>query len=123
MARTPSPAREARALPGISAAFASFAFTGIQFCCDLKAWTFEIAVPREKFFWNLVGRARRARRTASAVRPYLENDDGIPDAHEVFHARGVPVGQANTAVARSAANRLRIIRAVNTDSRFVQAHP
>jgi hypothetical protein len=54
---------------------------------------------------------------------HLKNDDGIPHADEIFHARGVPVGQANTAVARSTANCLRIIRAVNTDSGFVQAHP
>ena len=54
---------------------------------------------------------------------HLEDDYGVAHAHEVFHARGVPVGEANTTVARSAANCLRIIRAVNTDSGFVQAHP
>jgi hypothetical protein len=54
---------------------------------------------------------------------HLKNDDGIPHAHEVFHARGVPVGEANATVARSAANCLRIIRAVNADSGLVQAHP
>ena len=49
----------------------------------------------------------------------LKNDYGIPRAHEVFHACGVPVGEANTAVAGSAANCLRIIRAVNTDAWLV----
>ena len=54
---------------------------------------------------------------------HLEDDYGVAHAHEFFHARGIPVGEANTSVARSAANCLRIIRAVNTDSGFVQAHP
>ena len=54
---------------------------------------------------------------------HLENDYGIPHAHEVLHARGVPVGQSNTAVACGAANCLRIIRAVNTDAGFIQPHP
>ncbi len=54
---------------------------------------------------------------------HLKNNYGVAHAHEVFHARGVPVGEANATVARSAANCLRIIRAVNTDSGFVQAHP
>ena len=54
---------------------------------------------------------------------HLEDDYGVAHAHEVFHARGIPVGEANTSVARSAANCLGIIRAVNTDSGFVQAHP
>ena len=54
---------------------------------------------------------------------HLKNNHGIPHAHEVFHARGVPVGEANATVARSAANCLGIIRAVNTDAGFVQTHP
>src|SRR4051812_32924408 len=58
-----------------------------------------------------------------AVRVYLENDHGVSDAHELFHARGIPVGEANTPVAGSAANCLRIIRAVNTDAGFVQTDP
>src|SRR5215831_9850278 len=58
-----------------------------------------------------------------AIRPRLKDDYGVPDAHQVFHARGVPVGEANATVARSAANCLRIICAVNTDAGFVQAHP
>ena len=106
------------------------------FCCDLKAWTFEIAVPREKFSGILVGAVHRTAclggfgpgQAIEVNRLYLDasrvkNDDRIPHTHEVFHARGVPVGEANATVARSAANRLRIIRAVNTDSGFVQAHP
>src|SRR6266513_2446929 len=54
---------------------------------------------------------------------HLKNNYGVPHAHEVFHARGVPVREADATVARSAANCLRIIRAVNTDAGFVQAHP
>ncbi len=53
----------------------------------------------------------------------LKNDHGIADAYEIFHASGVPVGQTNTAVACGAADRLRIVRAVNADARLVQAHP
>ena len=55
--------------------------------------------------------------------PRLENDNCSPNAHEILHARSVPVGEANASVASSAANCLRIIRAVNTDARLVQAQP
>jgi hypothetical protein len=54
---------------------------------------------------------------------HLEDDYGVAHAHEFFHARGIPVGEADTSVARSAANCLGIIRAMDTDSRFIQAHP
>src|SRR5262245_10571109 len=56
-------------------------------------------------------------------RIYLENDYGVPDAYEVFYARGVPVGEANATMARGATDCLWIIRAVNADARFVQPHP
>ncbi len=104
---------------------------------------FEIAIPRETFLaevdrllrrrWQ-VDRPKRkywwqSRRFCQRVeesprRPYhLENDHGIPGAHKILHSRGVPVGEANTTVARGAANGLGIIRAVNADAGFVQAHP
>src|SRR4029453_9342413 len=54
---------------------------------------------------------------------YLKDNHRISDAYEFFHARGIPVGEANTAVAGSAANRLRIVRAVNADAGFVQPIP
>src|SRR5947207_13528513 len=70
------------------------------------------------------GRARSpSAPDGSAVRPYLKNDDRVPHVYEVFHARGVPVGEANTAVARSAAHGLRIIRAVDANPWLVQPHP
>src|SRR5919106_5712570 len=53
----------------------------------------------------------------------LENDHCIAHAHEVLHARGVPVGEANATVTRSATNCLGIIRAMNTDTGFIQAYP
>lgn len=53
----------------------------------------------------------------------LKNYYGISYADEIFHTSGVPIGEANATVAGSAANCLRIICAVNTDSGFVQAHP
>ena len=59
----------------------------------------------------------------SGQRLHLENDDGVAFADEVFHAGGVPVGEANAAVAGGAADGLRIVRAVNADAGFVQAHP
>src|SRR5213594_4192824 len=31
---------------------------------------------------------------------YLKNDHGVPNAHEIFHARGVPVRKANATVTR-----------------------
>src|SRR6266481_3419902 len=52
-----------------------------------------------------------------------KNDHRISDAHQVLYSRGVPVCQTNATVTRSAANCLGIIRAVNADARFVQAHP
>jgi hypothetical protein len=54
---------------------------------------------------------------------HLENNYRIPNTHQFFHARCVPVGEANAAMARSAANGLGIIRAVNTNAGFVLAHP
>ena len=56
-------------------------------------------------------------------RPYLENDYRVADADEVFDARGVPVGQADAAVAGGAADRLRIVRAVDADTGLVQTYP
>ena len=90
----------------------------IGFSEDDRICDGEVAIIRRQSrgIWQRVDESPR--------RPFhLENNHGIPDAHEVFHARGVPVGEANATVARSAANCLRIIRAVNTDSGLVQAHP
>ena len=52
-----------------------------------------------------------------------ENNDGVADADQVFNPNGVPVREANATVTRSAADRLRIIGAVNADAGFVQTHP
>src|SRR3982074_1389606 len=48
----------------------------------------------------------------------LENNHCVSDAHEIFHARGVPVCEANTTVTCSPSYGLRIVRAVNADARF-----
>src|SRR5439155_15461868 len=53
----------------------------------------------------------------------LKDDHGVPYANEIFHARGVPVCEANTTVACGAANCLGIIRPVNADAWFIQPHP
>ena len=68
-------------------------------------------------------RAGRLHGQREANASCLENDYGVARAYELFHARGVPVGEANATVARSAANRLRIIRAVNTDPGLIQTDP
>src|SRR4029434_3026469 len=77
-------------------------------------------IPRELFSRNLVGRARRARQSAER---FLENKDSIPYAYEVFHARSIPVCQANAAVTGGAPDGFGIVRAVNADARLVQTHP
>src|SRR5438270_2794369 len=52
-----------------------------------------------------------------------ENDYGVAHADEVFDANGVPVSETNATVTCCPADRLRIIRSVNADAGFVQAHP
>src|SRR5260370_19370706 len=52
-----------------------------------------------------------------------ENNDRIADADEVFDSRGVPVRETNATVTGGAADRLRIVCAVNADAGFVQTHP
>src|SRR5437660_9117745 len=52
-----------------------------------------------------------------------ENDDCIANADEVFHSCGVPIREANATVTGGAADRLRIVCAVNADAGFIQAHP
>src|SRR5206468_5131819 len=49
----------------------------------------------------------------------LENDHGVSNAHEIFHARGVPVRKANATVTRGAANSLGIVCAMNANTRLV----
>src|SRR6266536_4169948 len=65
----------------------------------------------------------RQRRVMLPTRPevafHLENDHGVPNAHEIFHARGVTVREANAAVTRGAANSLGIVCAVNANTRFI----
>src|SRR5438876_3606791 len=78
---------------------------------------------RAKNFKKICGEAA-ANSTRGRVRsPGSENDDSIAYTHEVFHARSVPVRQPNAAVTCGAADCLWIVRAVNADARFVQAHP
>src|SRR5205823_12595702 len=66
---------------------------------------------------------RRQRRVMLPTRPevafHLKNDHGVPNAHEIFHARGVPVRKANATVTRGPANSLGIVCAVNANTRFV----
>ncbi len=49
----------------------------------------------------------------------LEDDHGVAEADEVFHSCGVPVCKTDATVTCRPADRLRIIRAVNADARFV----
>ena len=53
----------------------------------------------------------------------LPDSDHVTDRDEIFDLRRVPVRGANATVTSSAPDRLRIIRAVNPDAGFVQAHP
>ena len=69
---------------------------------------------------HVAARGRRLHRRVEDNAFHLKDEHGIPHAHEVFHPRGVPVGEANAAVARSPSNCFRIIRAVNTDPGFVK---
>src|ERR1700716_1685579 len=55
--------------------------------------------------------------------PPLINLDHVPGADEIFHARGVPIGQTNATVAGGAPDRLRIVCSVNADARFVESAP
>src|SRR5260370_20262383 len=71
---------------------------------------------RTRNFWNESCDAQSAAAES-------ENDNGVANADEVFDARGVPVGQSNTAVTCGPTYGLRIVRSVDTDARFVQAHP
>src|SRR5438552_17440218 len=52
-----------------------------------------------------------------------ENKNGIPYTYEIFHARSIPVCQANAAVTGCAADGFGIVRAVNSDAGLVQSHP
>ena len=52
-----------------------------------------------------------------------EDRHRIPHRDQLSHARGVPIGSANAAMARGASDRLGIVRAVNADVRLVQSHP
>src|SRR4030095_16901685 len=124
--------------PCMAARYCSRSLASI--CCDLQPRRLRSRF-RAKFLWlrwigwkarpllrirygsEDDGRKIARRRSQLANAFHLENDHCISHAHEILHARGVPVGEANAPVARSAANCLRIIRAVNTDARLVQAHP
>src|SRR4029077_10557900 len=52
-----------------------------------------------------------------------ENYHSIANAHQVLHARGVPVREANATVTCGTADCLGIVRAMNTNARLVQTHP
>jgi hypothetical protein len=95
-------------------------FTGIHYLVDLKAHTFDYAISRENSCRAFL-RKRQASDTDALQRwqNALKDDHGIADAYEIFHPGGVPVCEANTTVASRAANCLGIIRAVNSNARFV----
>src|SRR2546423_1345576 len=52
-----------------------------------------------------------------------ENENSIPYTYEVFHARSIPVRQANATMTGGAADCLGIVGAVNADAGLVQTHP
>src|SRR5205807_1867534 len=74
---------------------------------------------------NLCDRSSFARSLTSfgMTKGGSENENSIPYTYEVFHARGVPVRQANAAVTGGAADCLGIVGAVNADAGLVQTHP
>ena len=55
----------------------------------------------------------------SVIDKILEDDHRVADADEIFHSCGVPICEANATMTCRPADRLRIIRAVNADARFV----
>ena len=52
-----------------------------------------------------------------------EDDDGIAYANEVFNSRGVPVGQADAAVAGGATDGFGIVGAVDANTGLVDPYP
>src|SRR5947208_10347193 len=68
------------------------------------------------------GRAS-ARPDRAYARPPSKDRNHIAHGNEFLHPCGVPVGGANTPVTGCAADRFGLVRSVNTDMRFAQAHP
>src|SRR5438552_18677981 len=65
------------------------------------------------------GSAFASLRRAKGERVDLKDADSIADAHQIFHARSVPVRQAIAAMTGGAANCLGIVCAMNPNARFV----
>src|SRR4030095_6148706 len=86
-------------------------------CCNHERRRLSSRIRAKYFFGKLVETSR------CDVRSALENDHRIPDAHQLFDSRSIPVGQTNTAVTRGTADRLGIVRAMNADAGLIQAHP
>src|SRR5436305_3824208 len=74
---------------------------------------------------NLCDRSSFARSLTSfgMTKGGSENENSIPYTYEIFHARSIPVRQANATVTGSAADGFGIVRAVNPDAGLVQTHP
>src|SRR5213076_1821247 len=74
---------------------------------------------------NLCDRSSFARSLTSfgMTKGGSENENSIPYTYEIFHARSIPVRQANAAVTGGAADGFGIVRAVNPDAGLVQTHP
>src|SRR5437899_6479334 len=74
---------------------------------------------------NLCDRSSFARSLTSfgMTKGGSENENSIPYTYEVFHARSIPVRQANATMTGGAADCLGIVSAVNADAGLVQTHP
>src|SRR5213076_2756861 len=69
---------------------------------------------------NLCDRSSFARSLTSfgMTKGGSENENSIPYTYEIFHARSIPVRQANAAVTGGAADGFGIVRVVNLDAGF-----
>ena len=67
---------------------------------------------------------RRLFTSALIERRYKSKDrNNIAYGNKFLHPRGVPVGGADAPVTGCATDRFRLVRSVNTNMRFAQAHP
>jgi hypothetical protein len=80
-----------------------------------------VAVFAQAFrFHPVVENIQRARRERFIHRSNLMNGDVVARFYFCGKPHHIPIGETNATVARSVANRTRIVRAVNADSFFIE---